>query len=63
MKLIGLAVEEKHCSLSVRACLFLLASVFVILGNAQELRLDPSKVQGPDACGECHKNSLNSTGT
>lgn len=24
---------------------------------AQELKLDPAKVMGPDACGECHKNS------
>lgn len=26
-------------------------------GLAQELRLDPAKVMGPDACGECHKSS------
>ena len=25
---------------------------------AQELRLDPAKVKGPDACGECHKSSV-----
>jgi len=25
---------------------------------AQELRLDPAKVAGPDACGECHKSSV-----
>lgn len=24
----------------------------------QELRLDPTKVAGPDACGECHKSSV-----
>lgn len=26
--------------------------------NAQELRLDPAKVKGPDACGECHEDSV-----
>ena len=60
MKLIGIPAEEKNTSLSARVLVFLLASVFTSLGSAQELRLDPSKVQGPDACGECHKNSLNS---
>jgi len=25
---------------------------------AQELRRDPAKVKGPDACGECHKSSV-----
>ena len=27
-------------------------------GSAQELRLDPAAVVGPDACGECHKTSV-----
>ena len=27
---------------------------------AQDLRLDPAKVVGPDACGECHKSSVDS---
>ena len=26
--------------------------------EAQELRLDPALVKGPDACGECHKSSV-----
>ena len=26
--------------------------------SAQELKLDPKKVTGPDACGECHKNTI-----
>ena len=26
--------------------------------SAQELRLDPAAVVGPDACGECHKTSV-----
>ena len=26
--------------------------------NAQKLHLDPAKVTGPDACGECHKSSV-----
>ena len=26
--------------------------------SAQELRLDPAAVMGPDACGECHKSSV-----
>ena len=26
--------------------------------SAQELRRDPAKVVGPDACGECHKSSV-----
>ena len=36
--------------------------VYAIQGpaHAQELRLDPAKVAGPDACGECHKSSVNS---
>ncbi|HIC73178.1 MAG TPA: hypothetical protein EYO88_13925, partial [Alphaproteobacteria bacterium] len=25
---------------------------------AQEMRLDPALVKGPDACGECHKSSV-----
>jgi len=25
--------------------------------SAQDLKLDPTKVKGPDACGECHKSS------
>jgi hypothetical protein len=28
--------------------------------QAQQLRLDPAKVKGPDACGECHKSSVTS---
>jgi hypothetical protein len=28
------------------------------LVQAQQLRLDPAKVMGPDACGECHKSSV-----
>jgi len=27
--------------------------------QAQKLHLDPAKVMGPDACGECHKSSVN----
>ncbi|MDP6829983.1 MAG: cytochrome c family protein [Alphaproteobacteria bacterium] len=27
-------------------------------GRAQQLHLDPAKVMGPDACGECHKSSI-----
>jgi hypothetical protein len=27
-------------------------------GSTQELRLEPAKVMGPDACGECHKKSV-----
>ncbi|MDA1099012.1 MAG: cytochrome c family protein [Proteobacteria bacterium] len=28
------------------------------IAHAQELHLDPAKVMGPDACGECHKSSV-----
>lgn len=28
------------------------------IAEAQELHLDPAKVMGPDACGECHKSSV-----
>jgi hypothetical protein len=28
------------------------------IASAQELRLDPKLVKGPDACGECHKESI-----
>ncbi len=30
------------------------------IAEAQELHLDPAKVMGPDACGECHKSSVES---
>jgi len=29
-----------------------------VMVQAQELHLDPAKVMGPDACGECHKSSV-----
>jgi hypothetical protein len=41
--------------------LALLAMVMSASGNpasAQELKLDPVNVAGPDACGECHKTSV-----
>lgn len=28
------------------------------MAQAQQLHLDPAKVMGPDACGECHKSSV-----
>ena len=28
------------------------------LAQAQLMHLDPAKVTGPDACGECHKSSV-----
>ena len=41
------------------------SSLLVIMGfavmtaaNAQELHIDPQKVTGPDACGECHESSV-----
>ena len=33
-------------------------AVAAVPAAAQELRLDPAKVEGPDACGECHKDSV-----
>ena len=40
-----------------------LGLILAVLANpssveAQELRLDPALVKGPDACGECHKSSV-----
>lgn len=51
----------KNAKLSVRALAlafsgFLLFTAFT--ADAQELRRDPVKVTGPDACGECHKKSV-----
>ncbi len=40
---------------------FVAAMSLAAVGNvatAQEIRLDPAKVAGPDACGECHKTSV-----
>ena len=43
---------------------FLVLGLFVSLvdspsvATAQEMRLDPGLVKGPDACGECHKSSV-----
>ena len=40
---------------------FVAAMVLAAGGNvalAQEMHLDPAKVAGPDACGECHKSSV-----
>ena len=41
------------------------SSLLVVMGfaamtaaNAQELHIDPQKVTGPDACGECHESSV-----
>ncbi len=43
----------------------LCSSLLVVMGfavmtaaNAQELHIDPQKVTGPDACGECHESSV-----
>ena len=33
-------------------------AVAAVPAAAQELRLDPAMVEGPDACGECHKDSV-----
>jgi hypothetical protein len=41
---------------SVFLMILLLLSASV---NAAEYRLEPSKVKGPDACGECHKETVN----
>jgi len=38
--------------------IFGLATVTMNVASAQELRLEPAKVKGPDACGECHKESV-----
>ncbi len=40
---------------------FVAAMLLAAVGNvamAQEMHLDPAKVTGPDACGECHKSSV-----
>ena len=41
--------------------IFSVVLVYAVQGtvHAQKLRLDPTKVEGPDACGECHKASVN----
>jgi len=43
------------------AGLAFVVTIFMATANvatAQELHLDPAKVAGPDACGECHKSSV-----
>ena len=51
----------KHAKYSVHA-LALTCAIFLFLAaftaDAQELRRDPELVTGPDACGECHKKSV-----
>ena len=37
--------------------IFVITHVYSV-ANAQKLHLDPAKVTGPDACGECHKSSV-----
>jgi hypothetical protein len=53
--------KMKHAKPSVRALAlafagFLLLAAFA--ADAQEFRRDPALVTGPDACGECHKRSV-----
>ncbi len=41
---------------AVATSVFLLGAPATV--SAQELKLDPQKVNGPDACGECHKSTV-----
>ena len=43
----------KNILLTCLLCVFSPSNLF-----ATELHLDPEKVKGPDACGECHKDSM-----
>lgn len=44
---------------SFRAVLFIMVYLgYIQSTNSNELKRDPSEIRGPDACGECHKKSV-----
>ena len=49
---------EKIGILFVGLAMFGIVMMGPVAAKAQQLHLDPTKVMGPDACGECHKSSI-----
>ena len=58
--MIGATIKIRSCSLPAFLAFMLIFALGQIAStaSAQELRLDPKLVKGPDACGECHKSSV-----
>ena len=52
-------IPQRMLPLSLLVCV-LGMSLYGNSSLAADLRLDPAKVKGPDACGECHKESVQS---
>lgn len=46
------------CQITIVVALVMVFTGFGGTASAAELRLEPALVQGPDACGECHKGSV-----
>lgn len=50
--------NARHFAAAMFAVALATAGLTAGQAGAQELHLDPAKVTGPDACGECHKSSV-----
>jgi hypothetical protein len=57
-KMWGTLLIMKSRPLAIALALFGLIFWATAGAQAQQLHLDPAKVMGPDACGECHKSSV-----
>jgi hypothetical protein len=57
-KMRGILVNMKTHTLLLGLALFGALMLGSAVVQAQQLHLDPAKVMGPDACGECHKSSV-----
>ena len=57
---VGMGPLPRRLALAMAMVLPLALGLLMPLGasQAQELKLDPTLVRGPDACGECHKSSV-----